>query len=181
VELAIVLVQELAAPADRALDELLGAGGAEQLRTELVARSRRWAAATAPGHAYEATSIAAAGAALHAHGHDGPALLAAPDVPLLDDRLAADALGDVEAGCDVAVGAAHDGRPYVLAVRAAELLHDLAIGPRDDVLRTLGERGLRFGLLRSERRLVAPADVQALALDPLAPDELVPLLRPPRA
>lgn len=174
--LAIVLVGELAAPADPALDELLGADGARRLRDALVLRSRRWAAAVAPDRAYEATSIASAGAALVAHRHEGPALLASADVPLLDDRLAADALADVEAGCDVTLGAAHDGRPYALAVRDAELLHDLDLGARDDVLRTLGERGLTFGLLRSERRLTGPADVHALALDPLAPAELLPLL-----
>ena len=34
-----------------------------------------------------------------------------------------------------------------------------------------------LGLLRSERRLVSAGDVRALALDPLAPAELAPLLR----
>jgi hypothetical protein len=78
-------------------------------------------------------------------------------------------------GCDVALGVAHDGRPYALAVREVGLLHDLPL--EGDLLRTLADRGLRFGMLRTERRLVAPADVDALALDPLLPAELAPLLR----
>lgn len=175
---AAVVAGALAAPHDPDLDALLGAGGAQALRAALAARARRWAAAVAPGMAFEATSLAAAAAALHDHA--GPAILAAPDVPRLDAALAADALSDVgEGDCDLAVGAAHDGRPYVVAVRSVALLHDLDLGAAWPAVP--GAEDLRFGLLRSERRLASAADVRALALDPLAPDDLRPHLTPRRA
>ncbi|HEU4979361.1 MAG TPA: hypothetical protein VFT42_10730, partial [Solirubrobacteraceae bacterium] len=76
---------ELAAAPDPALGALLGEAVAERLEVEMAARARRWAAAVAPGRAFEATSFAAAEAAVH--GHDGPLLLAAPDVPALSAEI----------------------------------------------------------------------------------------------
>jgi hypothetical protein len=180
-----VIVGSLAAPDDTALDERLGADGARALRAELAARARRWAAEVAPGRCFEATTLGAAEAALA--GHDGPVLLAAPDVPALDARLARAALEDLAAGCDIALGAAHDARPYILAVpRPDPELLALAERALDGgVLGAFAERGITLGMLRHERRLASAGDARALAIDPLAPPELAALVRgrlrePPR-
>jgi hypothetical protein len=166
---AAVVVAALAAPPDAELDALLGAGLAGRLRAELAARARRWADAAAPGRAFEATSVAAAGAALH--GHEGPALLAAPDVPGLDAALAAAALDDLARGVDVALGVAHDARPYLIAVPHVDqdLLEGVSGRFGGGPLAAFAERGLELGALRSERRLATEADARALALDPPAP------------
>ena len=173
-----MIVGALGAPPDPELDRLLGADGARRLRAELAARARRWAAAVAPGNAYEAATLAAARAALHGHG--GPVLLAAPDVPGLDERVASAALEDLALGCDVVVGVAHDARPYLIAIADIESeLAELVEGSfGGGVLTAFAERGLTLGMVRHERRLSSAADARALAIDPLAPPELVELLRP---
>jgi hypothetical protein len=172
-----VIVGALAAPHDPELEALLGAEVLGRLRGELAARARRWAAAVAPGHAFEATSLDAAMAALH--GHAGPVLLAAPDVPGLDPTLAGAALADLAHGCDLAIGVTHDARPFVIAAPRpdADLL-ELGFAPLAGGLpTTFAERGLTFGMLRHERRLATAADARALAIDPRAPLELASLLR----
>ena len=172
-----MIVGALGAPQDPELDRLLGADGAQRLRAELAARARRWAAAAAPGHAFEASTLAAAQAALH--GHVGPVLLAAPDVPGLDARVAAAALEDLALGCDVVVGVAHDARPYVIAVPDVDSeLTELVEGSFDGgVLTAFAERGLTLGMVRHERRLASAADARALVIDPLAPPDLAALVR----
>ena len=155
------------------------------MRLELAARARRWAAAVAPGQAYEATTLDAARTALH--GHVGPVLLAAPDVPGLDAHIAAAALEDLASGVDVVVGVTHDAHPYLIGVpdidsELAELVEgDFGGG----VLAEFAERGLTLGMVRHERRLATAADARAFAIDPLAPPDLAALLRgglsgPPR-
>jgi hypothetical protein len=180
-----VIVGSLGAPHDPGLDELLGADGARELRAALAARARRWAAAVAPDRAFEATTLGAAEAALS--GHDGPVLLAAPDVPALDPALARTALEDLAAGCEIALGAAHDARPYILAVPRPDpglmALVERSLG--GGVLGAFAERGVTLGMLRHERRLASAADARALAIDPLAPADLAALVRgrlrePPR-
>jgi hypothetical protein len=174
---AAVIVGALGAPVDPELEALLGADGARELRSALAVRARRWAAAVAPAHAYEATTMAAAQAALHEH--KGPVLLAAPDVPGLDAGVARAALDDLAAGCDVAVGVTHDALPYVIAAPSvdSELLELVGASFRDGVLTAFAERGLTLGMLRHERRLATAADARALAIDPLAPVDLAGLLR----
>jgi hypothetical protein len=180
-----VILGSLAAPRDPELDRLLGADGAEALRAELAARARRWAAAAAPDRAFEARTLAAAEAALRDHA--GPVLLAAPDVPGLDDRLVSAALDDMAAGCDVVFGVAHDALPYILGVPRLdrELLALVEGSYRDGVLTAFADRGLVLGMLRHERRLASAADARALAIDPAAPADLAGLVRsrlpdPPR-
>lgn len=171
-----MVVAELAAPVDPALRELLGAAAVERLGAELAARARRWAAAVAPDRAFEATSLGAAEAAVY--GHQGPLLLAAPDVPGLDLAVARAALADLEAGSAMSVGTTHDARPYLVALPRVEPDLVAAAGASfpGGVLASFAERGVEFGLLRSERRLRSPADARALALDPLAPPELVAIM-----
>jgi hypothetical protein len=180
-----VIVGSLGAPHDPGLDELLGADGARELRAALAGRARRWAAAVAPERAFEATTLGAAQAALS--GHDGPVLLAAPDVPALDPALARTALEDLAAGCDIALGAAHDARPYILAVPRPDpgLMALVERSLDGGVLGAFAERGVTLGMLRHERRLASAADARALAIDPLAPADLAALVRgrlrePPR-
>jgi hypothetical protein len=89
------------------------------------------------------------------------------------------ALDDLEQGADVAVGVAHDARPYLIAVPRPDprLLELVEAGFEDGVLGAFAGRGLELGLLRSERRLTSAADARALALDPLAPPELADPIR----
>ena len=108
-------------------------------------------------------------------------------MPALDQRLARAALEDLAAGCDLALGAAHDARPYILAVARPdpELLALVERSLDGGVLSAFAERGVTLGLLRHERRLASAGDARALAIDPLAPLDLVALVRgrlpePPR-
>jgi hypothetical protein len=173
---AAVVVEALGAPADAGLDEVLGEVGAKRLRDELRARARRWAGAVAPGNAYEATSLAAASVAVDRH--DGPLLLAAPDVPALDEAIARVALDDLAAGCNVVVGVAHDSRPYLIAMsRPDEALVELgARGFHGGILPAFERHDLVVGMLPPHRRLASPSDVRAFALDPLTPPDLAALL-----
>ena len=155
---------------------MLGAGPAAALRGELVSRARRWAAGVAPGRAFEATSSFMAAAALR--GHDGPVLLIADDVPALDRAHATTALEDLRHGLDVVFAPSTDSSPFLLALHGPDPeLFDL-LGEGFEVLAAAAaDRGGGIGMLRSERRLVTPADARALAADPLAPEELVRHLR----
>ena len=108
--------------------------------------------------------------------HEGPVLLVAPDVPRLDATLATAALADLEAGCALALAPATDARPYLLAIAPAVRADVLALlgdtdRHRDTLFGEVSKLG-EVGLLRSERRLVTPADARALAADPLAPAPL---------
>jgi hypothetical protein len=169
-------VEALAAPHDPGLVALVGAADAARIAEALRARARRWAAAVAPDRAYEATSLHAASAAVH--GHDGPLLLAAPDVPALDVAVARTALDDLAAGCDVVVGVAHDALPYLVALPRPDdgLLELATAGFSGGILPAFGERGLTLGMLAHHRRLATAADARAFALDPLTPPDLAELL-----
>ncbi|MDX6665791.1 MAG: hypothetical protein QOG68_1997 [Solirubrobacteraceae bacterium] len=177
----------LGEPHDPALDPAL--------RHAVAAAAGSWAAATAgPGLAFASTAVEGAGAAgtqpfaepgpeavaaalgdLLA-GHDGPVILVAADVPRLDAALAAGALGDIAAGCALAFAPATDARPFLLALAAPTPEALALVGGRDrhrdEVFAAAMALGGEVGLLRSERRLVTPADARALALDPLAPAAL---------
>jgi hypothetical protein len=154
----------LGAPHDPALDP--------RLRVAVRAIAVAWTQRTAsPGLAFEADADPTGPLG----GHDGPVLLVAPDVPRLDDELAAAALADLAAGCALSFAPATDSNPYLLAFPAPrpELLA-LITAPdrRRDVIFAEATKLGEVGLLRSERRVVTPADARALALDPLVPAEL---------
>ena len=187
--MAAVVLAALAARPDPELGALLGLDGADALRSELDARARRWAAAVAPGRAFEATSLDAAAIALHDHG--GPILIAAPDVPALSELLARTALADLEAGCLLTVARATDGHPFLLGLpRLDDDLLDLAAALFDwtldgtsvfaRVVEAAAAADAEVGLLGTERRLATAADARALLADPLAPPELTALLQPAR-
>ena len=173
---AAVVLATLGAPADPALDALLGAAAAAALRGELVARARRWVAAAAPGVAFAATSPLMVRAALR--GHTGPVLLVADDVPGLRRRHAAAALEDLADGAQAVYAPSSDGSPFLLALpSAAPELLDLLEEGLEALARAVTARGGDVGMLGSERRLVSPADARALAADPLAPEPLLRHLR----
>lgn len=170
--LAAVVLDALAAPLDPGLDRAVGPGAAQRLRRELRAASRRWAAALAPGHAFEATSADAAVLALD--GHPGPVVLVAPDIPALGPAHARAVLDELDAGTGLAIGTAHDGLPYLVVVAEPDPgLLGLVGGGWEALMAAASERDLELGMLRAERRLAQPADARALALDPLAPAALV--------
>jgi hypothetical protein len=125
-------------------------------------------------------AAAALGAALA--GFAGPLLLVAPDVPRLDDELAAGALGDLAAGCSMSFAPATDAKPFLLALAEPSPAALALVGGRDRrreaVFAKAMELGGEVGLLRSERRVVTPADARALALDPLVPADLRALAAP---
>jgi hypothetical protein len=173
---AALVVDSLAAPPDPALDDALGADRALALRALLRDRALDWARSHGPAlHAAVADGAAVIGAL---DGHAGPVLLLAPDVPGLDDRLAAAALEDLAEGARLAMAPATDGRPFLLALAHPdpELLRAAADGlPDRQAASELIDGDL--GLLRSERRLVTPGDARAFAADPLTPPDLAALLR----
>jgi glycosyltransferase A (GT-A) superfamily protein (DUF2064 family) len=114
----------------------------------------------------------------------GPLLVAGTGVPRLSAAHAAAALADLAEGCDATFGPALDGGFYLAGLAGsyaavftlpAEAWEgaDLLTG----VLSCARENGLELGLLRYERELRAPLDVRALLADPLAPADVVAVLR----
>lgn len=177
--LAVVVLDALAgADPDDSLAELLGPIAASALRRELLRGARRWAATTAtpggPG-AFEATSTDAALVALH--GHSGPVVFVAPDVPGLDGKLAASVCGDLADGVGFTFAPTYDATPFLMATPTVDAdLLALAGGHRDLLFQSVGARGTAVGMLRSERRLATAADARAIAADPRTPLELGVLL-----
>jgi len=170
--LAAVVLDALGAPPDPELDRAVGPGAAQRLRAELRAMARRWVAELAPGNAFEATSPAAAAIALH--DHDGAVVLVAPDVPGLAAEHARSVLDDLAQGVQLAVGSAHDARPYLVALARADAdVIERAADGWEALMALAAERDLKLAMLRPERRLVSPADARALVMDPLAPAALL--------
>jgi hypothetical protein len=178
----VVVLDALGAAPDDSLDAGLGPARARRLRAAVLERTLRWAAALASAGVHHVTDVPSATEALA--GHTGPVVLVAPDVPGLDTTLAEAILGDLDDGCTAIVGAAHDARPYVVALpRATPEGLALAGGALEGGVVAAAARaaerlpdGLLLGLLRSERRCATAADARALACDPLLPPELAALL-----
>jgi glycosyltransferase A (GT-A) superfamily protein (DUF2064 family) len=198
----------------RALEPVLGSDRAAALQAALMLQAYAWGRAVAPGEvhvAYEPPDAAAelrrllgadtalfpqngegiagrladAAARVFVH-HDGPLLIAWPDLPRLRRHHARAALGDLEAGCDVVLGPAIDGGFYLIGL--SRPLPQLFALPeqawRSPDAMTIGlaaarDKGLEIGLLRAERALHRPADVRAALADPLLPPELAQILGRP--
>jgi glycosyltransferase A (GT-A) superfamily protein (DUF2064 family) len=117
-------------------------------------------------------------------GHTaGPVLVVWPDLPRMRPAHATAALGDLSAGCDVALGPVIDGGLYVIAVDRPQpqlfaLPEQVWRGP--DVmamaLAVAREGRLEVGILRAERALHRPADLRAACADPTLPPELARIL-----
>jgi uncharacterized protein len=126
-------------------------------------------------------------AAASAHAlddHDGPVVLAGVATPALRARVGEQALDDLACGCDASFGpAAHGGFYLVALAEPHPELFELPTGTwgSPEVFgRTLAaahEAGLSIGMLRAERVLADEADVRALLADPLAPRDVVDVLR----
>lgn len=195
----------------RALEPVLGPDRAAALQAALIVQTIEWARAVAPGAVHVAHEPADAGpelrrllgsempmfpqngdgiagrladaaARVFVH-HDGPLLIAWPDLPRLREDHARGALGDLEAGCDVVLGPAIDGGFYLIGL--ARPLPQLFGLPeqawRSPDAMTIGlaaarDAGLELGLLRAERALHRPADVRAALADPLLPADLAHIL-----
>jgi hypothetical protein len=166
----------------------LDASRAQRLRTALIARAARWAAAVAPDDALVAGTgldclLEGTGArALETGGgpeeaaalaaRDGEALLVVrAENPWLAPWHAQGALNDLAAGCDVTLGPATNGSWYLLGM--ARLRPGLLSAGAAERIATLLREGLAVGMLRAERPLTGPADMEALLADPIAPPELL--------
>jgi glycosyltransferase A (GT-A) superfamily protein (DUF2064 family) len=114
----------------------------------------------------------------------GPLLVAGTGVPRLSAAHAAAALADLVEGCDATFGPALDGGFYLAGLAGPDAAvftvpaeawesSDLLTG----VLAHARDHGLELGLLRYERELRGPLDVRALLADPLAPADVVAVLR----
>ncbi|MEJ7784771.1 MAG: hypothetical protein WKF96_08210 [Solirubrobacteraceae bacterium] len=145
------------------------------LREAVAAHAASWARSVAGEGLALVTDAAPAVLGDLLAGHDGPVMFVAPDVPRLDAALAQAALGDIAAGCIVSFAPATDATPFLLAFadRRPEALALLAGDrPRNALFADAMALGDEVGLLRSERRVVTPADARALALDPLVSADL---------
>jgi hypothetical protein len=194
-----------------ALEPLLGSARCAELQAALMVRACAWAAETAPGAVhvgYEPLDagpelrallgpevslfpqsgagisgrLAQASARLFVRG-DGPVLIIWPDLVRWRSDHATAALGDLAAGCDVALGPEFDGGFYMIGlgrpVPALFQLPERAWRSPDAMSAAIvaaREADLEVGLLRTERGLRQPEDLRALLADPLTDPEIRGLL-----
>ena len=210
---AVVVMARAARPGQvrRALEPLLGPDGCAALQSALIVAAVTWGEAVAPGAVHvaydppdaapEMRALLPAGTALFPQNgdgigrrladatarvfarHRGPVLLVWPDLPRLRPDHAVAALGDLSAGCDVALGPVIDGGFYLIAIDRP--LPNLFTLPEQawrapDVmamaLSAARNAGLEVGILRAERALHRPADLRAARADPTLPPELARIL-----
>jgi glycosyltransferase A (GT-A) superfamily protein (DUF2064 family) len=126
--------------------------------------------------------VAAVGDAF-ARAGGGPLLVAGTAVPRLGEGHAAAALADLAAGCDATFGPSLHGGFYLAGLAAPHddifaVATEAWSGPQllTAVIARAHELGLELGLLRYERELSEPLDVQAVLADPLAPRDVVAAL-----
>jgi hypothetical protein len=115
--------------------------------------------------------------------HAGPLLVVWPDLPRLRPGHATAALGDLQAGCDIALGPVLDGGYYLIAIDRPQpelfALPERAWRATDVMgvaLEAMAATGLEVGILRAERGLHSPADLRAARADPTLPPELAGII-----
>jgi glycosyltransferase A (GT-A) superfamily protein (DUF2064 family) len=191
----------------RALEPVLGPDRCVALQSALIVQTVAWARAVAPDAVHvahdppdaaeELRRLVGAGPALFPQNgdgitgrladaaarvfsrHDGPLLIAWPDLPNLRPEHAKAALTDLGSGCDVVLGPSVDGGFYLIGItRPLPRLFGLPEQAwRSPDAMTVGmaaarEAGLEVGILRVERALHRPDDVRAALADPLLPAEI---------
>jgi hypothetical protein len=172
-------------PAAR-LVEALGAERASAVGELMRGRARAWASdAFGPG-AVRLVADSSFATALEDGGSTdaAPVVAIRPELPAWHPELAADVIGDLEAGCALSLAPMFDGGLYLLALagpvadRVATLAAlDLAgPGAMSHLLALAQSEGWEVGLLRAERGLRRARDVRALLADPLTDPELRALL-----
>jgi glycosyltransferase A (GT-A) superfamily protein (DUF2064 family) len=116
--------------------------------------------------------------------HGGPILLADIHTPHLRVRVGELALEDLREDCDVTFAPSTQAGFYLIGLRAAHVeVFDVppeAWGGPEHLARTFEaahRAELTLGMLRAERGLHDEGDVRALLADPLAPPEIVEVLR----
>ncbi len=183
-----VLVMAGAARPGEDLGELLGAERARRLKELLLARAMQWASELSPGRVHVAAESETLADAVERVGADvggEPVLVIWPARARWLPEHAEGVLDDLASGCGASVGPVFDGGLYMLALTG--LLPSLVALPEETwdspdamgrVLGAINEAGVAVGLLRAERGLRRPADVQAALADPLLDDELRALLDP---
>jgi glycosyltransferase A (GT-A) superfamily protein (DUF2064 family) len=210
---AVVVMARAARPGQvrRALEPLLGPDGCAALQSALIVAAVDWAHTVASGAVHvaydppdaapEMRALLPVGTALFPQNgdgigrrladatarvfarHSGPVLVVWPDLPRLRPDHATAALGDLSAGCDLALGPVIDGGFYLIAIDRPQpklftLPEEAWRGP--DVmamaLAAAREAGLEVGILRAERALHRPADLRAARADPTLPPRLAEIL-----
>jgi glycosyltransferase A (GT-A) superfamily protein (DUF2064 family) len=196
----------------RPLEPVLGPRGCVTLQRHLIAQTAAWAQEVAPDAVHvahhppdaggEVRPLVGATASLFPQNgegiggrladgaarvftrHDGPLLIAWPDLPHLREEHARGAIGDLSAGCDVVLGPVVDGGLYLIGIERPLpklfALPEQAWRDRDVMalaIAAVRDAGLEVGILRAERALHQPADVRAALADPLLPRQLAALLR----
>jgi len=175
----------LAGDAGSGLDESLGADRAGAVRALLVTRARQWAKDSFGVEAVETVTGGSFVTALQTPpAGDGPLIAIVPELPVWHPELAPAVLGDLEAGCALALAPMFDRGLYLLAIadRSAAGMEALAAldltgpGGMTELIGLSQREGWELGLLRAERGLRRARDVRALLADPLTDPELRALL-----
>jgi glycosyltransferase A (GT-A) superfamily protein (DUF2064 family) len=169
-----------------ALEPMLGAERCAALQAALLERTLAWAAEVSPEPVNVAHDrLADATARLFAHGA-GPLLIVWPDLLRWRADHASGALDDLEHGCDLSLGPVFDGGLYLLAI--ARPLPELFGLPEQTwrnpdammvALAAAQHAGLQIGIMRSERALHRPADIEAALADPMLAPELTSIIGRP--
>jgi glycosyltransferase A (GT-A) superfamily protein (DUF2064 family) len=185
-----VVVMAGAARARPELRELLGAQRAADVQRVLLERAMEWAGALSAGRAIaahddeslaDAVRRAFAGADAGAEG--SAVVVVWPVLPTWRPEHADAVLDDLAAGCQVSVAPVFDAGLYLLVM--ARMIPAVLGLPEETwdspnaiglVLAPVSEAGADVGLVRPERALRRPADVDAALADPLLDGELRALL-----
>jgi glycosyltransferase A (GT-A) superfamily protein (DUF2064 family) len=168
-------------PAAKPAVALLAGDPSSALERELVSLAERWGRGVAgqqfevspPGERLTDTVSRVLAA------HDGPLLVIWPCLSRWRPEHLTGPLTDLAAGCDLVLGPTMDAGVYLVAVSRLipGLLEQFEAPLRDDAVvigaRAAQEDGIEIGLLRVERSLRSPADVEAALVDPLTPSEIL--------